>query len=77
VVAPLAVAYAVPPVHIYSLDGVTVIVGVAVTVKVTVFWALHTPVVPVTVYTIVVPVVVLLVGLLAVVLLNPVAGLQV
>ena len=73
-VAPLAVVNAVPPVQMYWLVGEVVTVGLVVTFTVTVFCALHAPVVPVTVYIVVVVAVV--VGLLSVVLLSPVPGLH-
>ena len=64
-----------PPEHIEGDDGVTFIVGVATIVIVTVFEAVHVPIVPVTVYVVVEPG--LAVTTAPVVPLNPVPGLHV
>jgi hypothetical protein len=53
VVAPLAVSATPLPEHIVDEAGVTVTVGSGVTVTVTVWLALHEPLVPVTVYVLV------------------------
>jgi hypothetical protein len=75
VVAPLAVKLVPTPEHTEADEGVTVTVGVVLTVMATDWVELHEPLVPVTVYVVVEPGVAVTVA--PVVALKPVEGLQV
>jgi len=74
VVAPLAVNPVPVPEHTVAEDGVTVTVGVGVTVIATIWVSVQDPLVPTTVYVVVVAGVA--VTLAPVVALRPVAGLH-